>query len=457
MTLSETLAILLWFVIVLALFIYTTPRRAILAGLVGGWLFLPDIKLRIAGALPDLTKASITGLGLLALVIVLNHKRLWTLRPRWYDLPILIWCLEPFVTALVNGESAYEGISAVVANTIVWGIPYLLGRLYLQDAEGWRDLAFAIFFGGLAYIPLCWFEIIAGPQLASLIYGYTPAAVETAFRFGGWRPVVFMQNGLMVALWMTAASVSGFWLWRMGVLPRVGRVPTGILVVLLCLTTFALKSVNAWALLIFGIGILWLSTRWRTTWLVWGTLALILLYVGVRAGGLWNGQELTSLTTRFMDYKTLSVAFRFENERQLAERARHEPILGWGRWGRAFLPDAWGNPNSAADSAWIIAFGQQGTVGLAAFLAFLLLPVILLLRRVPVADWSRAEFAPAVALTFVLLLYMIDNLANAMPNPVYMLAAGGLLMVPRGVTANTPADADTIAGQTPLSVQTRGT
>src|SRR6266536_6437553 len=110
MTLSETFAILLWLVIVLILFVRTTPRRAVLAGLIGGWLFLPNINILVPGALPDLSKASITSLGLFGAVLILDGTRLASLRLRWFDVPMLVWCLFPFITALVNGESVYEGI-----------------------------------------------------------------------------------------------------------------------------------------------------------------------------------------------------------------------------------------------------------------------------------------------------------------------------------------------------------
>lgn len=456
MTPGVMIALALWLFGVLALFFYAIPRRAVLVGLVGGWLFLPELAIHVPGPFPDVSKASVTGLGLVGMVLLMDRTRLLSLRPRWFDLPMLVWCLEPFITALVNGESVYEGISAVLANTIPWGIPYLLGRLYLADADGWRDLARAILFGGLAYIPLCWLEIIAGPHLASLVYGYTPPAVDNAFRFGGWRPIVFMQDGLMVALWMTAASVSGFWLWQTGRLPRLWRLPTGALVVLIVATTFALKSANAWLLLSGGVALLWLSTRWCTPWLAWATLGLIVLYAGVRASGLWDGQELVALTSRALDSKTNSVAFRLENERRLAERARLQPLLGWGRWGRSSMTDAAGNP-LATDSLWIIAFGQQGTVGLAALLASLLLPMVFLLRRVPVSNWARPEFAPAVSLAVILTLYTIDNLANAMINPVYMLAAGGLLTLPRALAAGPVKDAAQLVEPTHSPVQTRGT
>src|SRR4051794_20998091 len=117
MTVSEAIALFLWFVIVLALFARATPRRAVLVGLVGGWLFLPVISIHIPGALPDLTKSTITSLGLAIVVLLLDRSRLFSLRPCWFDVPMLVWCLVPFVTALVNGESAHEGISADMQNT----------------------------------------------------------------------------------------------------------------------------------------------------------------------------------------------------------------------------------------------------------------------------------------------------------------------------------------------------
>ncbi len=437
MTSTETAAILIWFLCVMALFVRSSPRRAIVAGLIVGWLFLPNISVRIPGPLPDPSKASVTSLGLFAAVLLLDRTRLWALRPRLFDLPMLVWCLSPFATALANSESAYEGASAVAQNTIVWGIPYLLGRLYVQDAQGRRELAIGVFLGGLAYLPLCWFEILAGPQLAHLVYGYTPGAIDMAFRFGGWRPVVFMQHGLMVALWMAAASVSGFWLWRTGALPRVWRVPTGYLVLILCLTTLACKSVNAWVLLAFGLGILLISGHSRSTWLQWASVVAVVLYLAVRASGIWAGQELVTLTGQVLSTKTESIAFRMTNENALAQHARLEPLLGWGRWGRLFVPTTPANPVSAADSLWIIAFGEQGAIGLAAIFSFLLLPVVFLLLRLPTAYWSRAEFAAAAALAVIVLLFAIDNLANAMLNPIYMLAAGGLLTLPRPAATDT--------------------
>jgi tetratricopeptide (TPR) repeat protein len=51
---------------------------------------------------------------------------------------------------------------------------------------------------------------------------------------------------------------------------------------------------------------------------------------------------------------------------------------------------------------------------------------VLFYRRFPGAVWARPEVAPAVALSLQIGLCMIDNLSNAMPNPLYAIAIGGM-------------------------------
>ena len=79
------------------------------------------------------------------------------------------------------------------------------------------------------------------------------------------------------------------------------------------------------------------------------------------------------------------------------------------------------------DGFWIIAFGVTGLVGLASLVVMMLLPLVLTLRRFPVATWSDPRVGPAVGLALLLALTMIDYLSNAMMNPIYALAMGGLV------------------------------
>jgi hypothetical protein len=55
-----------------------------------------------------------------------------------------------------------------------------------------------------------------------------------------------------------------------------------------------------------------------------------------------------------------------------------------------------------------------------------ILPFGLLLLRIRARDWSLAAFAAPAALAMLLLMWSVDNLFNAMHNPIYIIAAGGL-------------------------------
>ena len=73
-------------------------------------------------------------------------------------------------------------------------------------------------------------------------------------RLGGYRPHVFFKTGLELGLWMTAASLAGWWLWRCGALKRIGQIPFGsVLLPILMGTTILCRSTGALALLLIGM------------------------------------------------------------------------------------------------------------------------------------------------------------------------------------------------------------
>jgi tetratricopeptide (TPR) repeat protein len=53
--------------------------------------------------------------------------------------------------------------------------------------------------------------------------------------------------------------------------------------------------------------------------------------------------------------------------------------------------------------------------------------MVLTIRRFPVATWRDPQIGPVVALSLVLVLWMIDFLSNAMLNPIHALAVGALV------------------------------
>ncbi|HET6323207.1 MAG TPA: hypothetical protein VFG04_00800, partial [Planctomycetaceae bacterium] len=170
MTILVPITLFGWVPCVLLLFMWLPPRRAVITAFMAGWLFLPAATFDLPG-LPDYSKMAATCAGILLAALVFDTDTLLSIRPRWFDLPILVWCFMPFVTNEVEGIDMYDSLSWSVNRMITWGMPYFIGRVYFTDAEALKELAVGMVIGGLIYIPICWFEIRMSPQVSRFLYG----------------------------------------------------------------------------------------------------------------------------------------------------------------------------------------------------------------------------------------------------------------------------------------------
>ena len=414
-----------WIFVVVMLFSLMSARRAVLVSFIGAVLFLPQAAITLPG-LPDITKISVTSFSVLLAVALFDTARLLRFRLSWVDLPMLAWCLAPLPSSIVNGLGVYDGAAGALSEMFTWGIPYLIGRIYFNDLASLRELSIGILIGGLIYVPLCLLEIRLSPQLHRWVYGYHQHSFQQTIRFGGYRPMVFMQHGLMVGMWMTSASLIGVWMWKTGALRHLLGVPMALLVPVQLATTVLCKSTAALVLLIGGLFLLFVNRWARLSLLIACFAAIPPAYVTARVRGYWSGQQLVTLAQRIDMERAESLSTRFETETLLADKAMQRPAFGWGRWGRWRLYDEYGRDITTSDSLWIIALGETGVVGLAALPAALVLPCWLVLKRVPAGQWCLPAAAPLAALTMVVALYAMDNLLNAMLNPIYVLALGGI-------------------------------
>lgn len=415
-----------WIPFVLYLFNWLPAKRALVVSFIAAWLFLPQASFPLPG-LPDYTKMSATCYGVLFATIIFDAKRFSLFQPDWIDLPILVWCVCPLVSSMSNGLGLYDGVAATVAQTVEWGVPYYLGRVYLNDLDGLRKLAIGIVTGGLLYIPLCLFESRFSPQLHRIVYGFHAHSFAQTMRYGGYRPTVFMEHGLMVGAWMMAAALISVWLWQAGVIKQIWGIPINLLVAALLVTVVVVKSTGAWILLAVGLVILFVAQWFRTSLLVLVLMLSIWSYLYVGVTGNFSGDQVVSVVSQVINEdRAGSLEFRFDNEKILSDKARQKMVFGWGGWGRSRVYDAWGEDISITDSLWIIIFGANGVVGLASLTAFLLLPVFRFLQRYPASLWLNRNVAPAAALAVLLVLYMLDCVLNAMINPIYTLACGGI-------------------------------
>ncbi|NEO12547.1 MULTISPECIES: O-antigen ligase domain-containing protein [unclassified Moorena] len=418
-----------WIPVVLYLFMRIPAQRAVIVSFIVAWLFLPVAEYALPG-LPDYTKMSATCYGILLATFIYDVGRFSSFKFSWIDLPMLIWCLCPLASSITNGLGAYDGFSTVLTQTLTWGVPYFLGRIYLNNLSGLRELAIGIFMGGLVYVPLCLFEIRFSPQLHRILYGFHahPDFGQT-MRYGGWRPTVFMIHGLPVGLWMMAASLVGIWLWHTGVIKQLWNIPMKWLVAAVLITFILCKSTGAYFLLLLGVGILFVGKQFRTALPVFILIGVICsyLYINSQTETYVSDQIISHVSNVVPADRIQSLQFRFDNEELLVDKARKRIVFGWGGWGRSLIFNDKGEQVTVPDSLWILAFGETGTVGLASLTTSLLMPVLTMFWfRCPAELWPKRQAAPVAVLTVAVALYMVEFLLNAHGNPVFVLACGGL-------------------------------
>ena len=422
-----------WVPVSLVLFACLKPRHALLAAYLGAWLFLsPRAGIRVT-MLPDITKITISTFAVLLGVMLFDAPRLFTFRPRWFDLPMLAWCTLPFMSSITNGLGYWDGLSAILEKVILWGIPYFLGRVYFNDWEGFRELAVAIFLGGVIYVPLCLIEIRLSPQLHNWVYGRHAHVFGQTIRFGGYRPTVFMQHGLAVGFWMTAASLIGVWLLVSGAKKTLLGIPMIVVVPVLVATTILCKSAAGVGFLFMGIAALFFMKWTKTALPLYCLLAVAPVYMYTRTSGIVTGEwAVATATDLFGPERAQSLDYRFNAENLLTARALEQRWFGWGRFDKRTGKAAWQvrdprtKRNVAADGMWVLALSINGVAGVIALTTTILLPALLLRWRVPPGWWGHPMAAPAAACAILLTLHMADNMLNAMVNPVFILAIGGL-------------------------------
>jgi hypothetical protein len=203
-------------------------------------------------------------------------------------------------------------------------------------------------------MPFCLWEVRMSPSLHYGVYGFRAENFTTMVRFGGFRPSVFMQSGLAVAMLMAVGTLAAFWLSRTGARRTLGGVSLRWLCVLLLATTILCKSTGALMLLVLGIAVL------EGTRLLRGSALIVIValvppaYCVARISG-WSVDPVVQLAANVVnDERAESVRFRFDNERLLTDRAKIRPWLGWGRFGRSFVYGEEGERLTVIDSMWII-------------------------------------------------------------------------------------------------------
>ncbi|GAB4142640.1 MAG: hypothetical protein Fur0046_19300 [Cyanobacteria bacterium J069] len=424
-------ALLAWIPIVLNLFRLLSVQWAIVVSFVTGFLYLSQFQFEFPLLIPG-TRMAFTTYAVLLGIILFNaeSKRLFSFRLSWFDLPMIIWWICPFISAITNGLGVANGLKELVAQTITWVLPYLIGRIYLRDLEGLRKLALGIIVGALSYIPLCLIEMRLSPILHQTIYGFDGSngrIGQNIIEGVGYRPVVFQEHGLVVGAWFMTAAVIGLWLWQSGTVTRLFGIPFRWLAIALMVEVFLNKSLAAIVFFLTGVFIFWVSKYLRNFLPLLAIALCVCIYLQNGISGSLAKDSITSVVGGVTsESKTESLQFRLNSEDVLVDKANQKMWFGWGGDGRNRVVDQTGY-EYITDSLWIIVYGTRGLVGLVSITLVFLLPSLLLIFYFPTDAWHHQRLAPVVALAVILSLNMVDALLNAFPHPLLTLSVGGIL------------------------------
>jgi hypothetical protein len=348
---------------------------------------------------------------------------------------MVLYVISPMLTVLTNPDSLvfgdlvlpglkpYDAASAAASKGIDL-IPFLLGYNMLRTARSQDYLLWALVAAMLFYSLLIIIEIRLSPQLHTWIYGFFPHSFDQQMRSGGFRPVVFLGHGLLVATLTSMTIVAAAYLAR-----RRAQI-FGIsawfwLAYLMCIMVLC-RSLGALILAVAALPAAIFIQRGGVRLICALVAITVLVYPMMRGADLVPVQALADQVAAVSPERASSFQTRIDNEDSLLERARQRPLFGWGGYGRNEIFDEYtGQDMSITDGTWIIIIGMSGWAGYIATFGLLCLPMVR-------AWWRGAHVSAAgVALSLMLAVNLLDLIPNSSLTPLTWLLAGTLAAVPR--------------------------
>lgn len=420
------IALLLYPAVSVILFLLWKPQTAVFWTYLLGWLYLPLIEIDLPG-IPNYGKFTASNLFILPCIAMFDTGRLARWRTSWVDLGVICWIASPFFSSMANDLGAYNGLSGAVTHLLTYGLPYVVGKLYLSDLVGYQGFTRALFIAAAYYAPLMLIEMRMSPQIHQWVYGIGGRAGWEYFgMFGplGWTPSVFMNSAFEVESLFTMATLFAFWEWK-GNRSLSRSVPFNNLHRLAFFGSFLILCKKLTGLVLSSIGIAILSWRPRLMCTLFACLPI--LYAISFMTGAWQGEGLSDSIAIFSERRAESLQFRLDNDKRLLEKALVQPVFGWSGYGRSRVYDENAKDVSITDSMFLITLGTYGLIGLVSLMVMFLGPVFTYLAALP-RSFSTQDASPWVLLPMavILVLHSIDNLFNAFPNSIYPMLAGGL-------------------------------
>ncbi|MEL7226097.1 MAG: hypothetical protein AAGL17_14935 [Cyanobacteria bacterium J06576_12] len=310
-------------------------------------------------------------------------------------------------------------VISFIAYNVTRMVPFFLAWRWLQSPIHYREVLWALVVSGCIYALLALYEMRFSPQLNVMLYGFFPHDWLQHVRGGRFRPVVFLQHGLWLALFLFMVAISAFSLAQQS----TGKAKVIALLPALWVTAVLLLSPNLGAamLVCLFLPLLFLPRAIQIR-AIWTVTFIFLVFPALRQAELIPTERFLSLVENVSEERAASLAFRFQNEDDLLARAANRPFFGWGGWGRWRVIDERGVDTTVADGLWIIILGSRGWIGYIGFFGILTVPLLLLVRA------SRQKEVPLTITTMGLILSanLIYLVPNSALSPISWLLGGSV-------------------------------
>lgn len=412
----------LWIAVSIGVYIYASRSYAMWIVLIGGWILLPPAHYQAAGhplifpfwiigsALPSdllITKAWVAPIIAILGSLIFDRQRWSNIRYHWTDFAVLAFCFWPLAQSMVLKQSELSNVISCLYLIGVWGVPWLIGRLYLRDFNDALAFASILTLATLAMLPFMILESVSAYRIYTDLYGAHPFAFDGMERYIGFRPQLFFENGNQYGIWCAGATVAAFWR-RQESLPRERPFWSASYYALLAITIIS-QSVGAILLMLSSLAMLSTPKSFKLVQRFGALSFAACLVLGtLHVSGI---VPLRSIAEKTVVGKSVvgniraigrgSFVWRLGQDVKALPVIKENLVTGSGRWDwfMALRSRPWGFP--------LLLLGQFGLIGLFCLVAALFGA---LYRHISSA---ARGYGPSQLVTVMLLMFGVDALLNS--------------------------------------------
>jgi len=259
-----------------------------------------------------------------------------------------------------------------------------------------------------------------------MFYGYFPHSFAQQVRGGGFRSVMFMGHGLLVAFFVVCVLTAATVLEKIG--ENIRNFPPKMVSYYFLIVLVLCKSKAA---LLYGIFafVMIKKISYKIQFRAAVILAIItLLYPSMSIMKIFPHDAIVQTATEYLgEDRSESLEFRFDNEKILLAHAQKRFLFGWGGWGRNRARDEETGENiSVTDGRWIITLGSFGLVGFIAEFGLMALAIFSAYSASKKIRHSK-ELTLLSGHALLVGVVMVNQLPNSGLEAWLWLVIGGLL------------------------------